>query len=121
MVLEILPTPTLHARPILDSTSKLIIMMLILMLDLIPCSGAFTTLPVCLFTAENIKGDEILYPVNDYRDQQWARAAKRLDWVVERHLPVDSAKDKLEELHTDYIDVLWRSQKACSCTISHET
>ncbi len=41
---------------------------------------------------KNSKGDEILFPVNDDRDRQWA---KRLDWVVERHL--DRAEDELEE------------------------
>ena len=56
---------------------------------------------------KNSKGDEILFPVNDDRDRQWAR---RLDWVVERHL--DRAEAELEELHADYIDVLRRSQRA---------
>ena len=56
---------------------------------------------------KNSKGDEILYPVNDDRDRQWAR---RLDWVVERHL--DRAEDELEELRADYVDILSRSQRA---------
>ena len=59
---------------------------------------------------KNSKGDEIIFPVNDDRDRQWAR---RLDWVVERHL--DRAEDELEELHADYIGVDPR-ERACGGT-----
>ena len=56
---------------------------------------------------KNSKGEEILFPVNDDRDRQWAR---RLDWVVERHL--DRAEDELDQLQADYIKVLCRSKEA---------
>ena len=56
---------------------------------------------------KNSKGEEILYPVNDDRDRQWAR---RLEWVVKQHL--DRAEDDLDELHADYIDVMRQSKEA---------
>jgi hypothetical protein len=38
----------------------------------------------------NAKGDEILYPVSDSRDREWA---KRLEWAIEEHS--DIAEDDL--------------------------
>ena len=53
---------------------------------------------------KNSKG-EILYPVCDDSDRLWAR---RLEWVVEKHL--DRAEADLDQLQADYEEVLRTSE-----------
>ena len=54
---------------------------------------------------KNSKNEDIVFPVNDDRDRRWAR---RLEWVIE-HL--DRAKADMDQLQTDFEQVLRRSKE----------
>ena len=56
---------------------------------------------------KNAKGDEILHPVNDNRDREWAR---RLEWAIGKHS--DIAEEDLDQLTEDYADVIRQSKEA---------
>jgi len=55
---------------------------------------------------KNSKNEEIVFPVNDDRDRRWAR---RLEWAIEEHL--DRAKADMDQLQTDFEQVLRRSKE----------
>ncbi len=55
----------------------------------------------------NSKGEEIIYPVEDYRNRIWAR---RLEWVVDQHL--DRAEDEQNQLQHDFEAVLRQYKQA---------
>jgi hypothetical protein len=55
----------------------------------------------------NSKGEEIIYRVEDDRDQIWARS---LEWGVDQHL--DKAKDEQNQLQRDFEAVLRQSKQA---------
>ncbi len=55
----------------------------------------------------NSKGEEIIYRVEEDRDQIWAR---RLEWVVDQHL--DRAEDEQNQLQHDFEAVLRQCKQA---------
>jgi len=61
---------------------------------------------VCLVPAQKLEERGDLFPVNDDRDRRWAR---RLEWVIEEHL--DRAKADMDQLQTDFEQVLRRSKE----------
>ena len=55
----------------------------------------------------NAKGVEIVFPVKDNRDREWAR---RLEWAINKHR--DIGEEDLDQLTKDYADVLRQSKEA---------
>jgi hypothetical protein len=56
---------------------------------------------------KNAKGVEIVFPVKDNRDREWAR---RLEWAINEHR--DIAEEDLDQLTKDYADVVRQSKEA---------